>query len=170
MRALPIIFFIIISYCWPSHVLGQDDDHHHAYPEVCRSSELLNAAKQYLKPDYNYDGFRFVKVKLKEKSYSKKLGFILNSAVAYRYVFNRSVLPEGSKINIYDLDDPTPEHLRFSSEDIEDTTDVFVYEPEKDMPMVYIEVVIPAIVNDEHGSGCLFIMAGYKMRTVMKLK
>jgi len=169
MRPLLIILFIIISYCWPIRVSGQVDDYHHEYPEVCRSSKLLNEAKELLKPDYNYEGFRFLKVKLMEKSQVKKLGFPLNSAVSYRYVFNRSALPEGSEINIYDIDDPTPEHLRFSSKDIDENEDVFVFDPTEDMTMAYIELVVPAIV-EEHGSGCLFIMAGHKMRPVLKLK
>ena len=162
MKHLLIIVFLFGLFSSQSTQLYGQEDHAHEYPDVCHSSDLLNEAKELLHPDYTYDGFRFVKIKQKDKSQIKKLVFPLNSAVSFRYVFNRSELPKGSEINIYDWNEPTAEHLRFSSKDVDESKEMFIYEPDKDMTVTYIEITIPP-AGDGSPYGCLFVLAGYKL-------
>lgn len=132
-----------------------------AYPEICGTKGLIDQSREKLKPDYIYDGFRLIKVKLKDKPQVKTLIFPVNSEVDFKYVFNGTTLPEGTEIRIYNSKTPSEETLKFN-EEFDGDQDLLVFETTKDMWVALIEIKIPP-ASEEITSGCICILAGYKL-------
>ncbi|MBL4657013.1 MAG: hypothetical protein JKX73_03370 [Flavobacteriales bacterium] len=133
------------------------------YPELCSSKDLISKAKEGLKSDFIYDGFKLVKVKLKDVPQVKKLLYGVNPAVDIRYVFNREALPVGSEIRIYNSKKASDETLRFKSTDFDDAQDILVFNTTADMWAALIEIKLPA-ASEGITSGCLCTMAGYRVK------
>lgn len=158
-RAFLIIIMFGVSFSFTS--VNGSKSKSDAFPEICGTKGLIDQSKEKLKPDFIYDGFKLIKVKLKDKAQVKQLLFPVNSAIDFRYVFNRTALPEGTKIKIYNSKTPSEETLKFS-EDFDGDKDLLVFETTDDMWAALIEINLPP-ASAEITSGCICILAGYKL-------
>jgi len=133
-----------------------------SYPEACSSKDLINETKEMLKPDFIYDGFKLIKVRLKDKPHTRQIIMPLYQEVKYKFVFNRGALPKGSAIKVYRGRSASADQLQFSSDDFDTDENLLVYEPVKDIGSLNIEFNIPA-ASEGAGPGCVCVVGGYKL-------
>lgn len=129
---------------------------------TCPAKSLVNESKELLKPDFIYDGFKLIKTKLRDEPQIRGIVVPVSPEVEFRYIFNRSHLPEGSEINVYRGNRASADTRQFSSVDSEDSESILVYKPERDLGMMYIEFKIPARGKGPR-SGCVCVLAGYRL-------
>lgn len=160
MKRAALLIILLAFNCSYTSVNGSKS-RADVYPEICSSGELIKLAKTELKPDYIYDGFKSIKIKLKDKAQVKRMLFPVNSSVEFKYVFSRSALPDGAEIRIYNSKTPSEKSLKFRSE-FDGDQDVLSFETTKDMWAALIELKIPA-AEEGIDAGCVCVLAGYKL-------
>jgi len=164
MKRLFLIVIFSVIYYSSSKLTYTNPSKADAFPEACSSKELINETKELLKPDFLYDGYKLIKVRLKETPQVKRIDMPLYQEVDYKFVFNRTALPKGSEIRVYHGRIASAAHLQFNSNDFDAGENLLVYVPAKDLNLLYIEFKIPA-ASEGVTSGCICTVAGYRLRT-----
>ena len=101
MKKLFLIVILSVVYYSSSKFTYTKTVKADSYPEACKSKDLIKESKELLKPDFIYDGFTLIKVRLKETTQIKRIHMPLYHGINYRFVFNRTALPKGSEIKVY---------------------------------------------------------------------
>lgn len=132
--------------------------------EICDQKAIVEASKEMLDP-FEYDAGKVSKIQFSGESQRGEIEVPLFWGEKYRFVFNRSGLPQNVDVEVYDKSsDADDRELLYSTKQMPDSKEKFVFEPDRSRSL-YINYVIPARNDDlkkEEAVGCMVFVLGYE--------
>ncbi len=131
--------------------------------QACDSDAIVESSKKMLEP-YKYDAAKVSKIRLSDEKQRGEIEVPLFWGEKYRFVFDRSGAPQKVEVEIYDKESgKNNRKLLFSSAQLPDSKEQFVYEPERSNSLYVNYVIPPQKEGNEDGSGCMAFVLGYKI-------
>lgn len=129
---------------------------------VCPSTELKNAIKPLLKPDYRYDSSKITRINNSGEAKVTEVEVPLFIGEKYKFIFNTSELQEDAIISVYNkkIGKKNRELLYSNKEELDGKESTFQWEPEKSRTM-YINYEMPK--TESASQGCVVFLLGYRI-------
>lgn len=135
----------------------------------CDAWTLKKELNNMLKPEYNYDLSKVIKINYKKEKQIKEIEVDLFIGERYKFLFNAKALTKDIKVEIYNKSlDKQKRELLFSNEEyLKKGEKIYYWLSDKSRRKVYIDYEIPPIdstmaaVNNQE---CLVFMLGYKIK------
>lgn len=129
---------------------------------VCPSTDLKNAIKPNLKPDYKYDSSKTTRLKLSGEAKTFEVEVPLFIGEKYKFIFNTAELQDDVVISVYNkkLGKNNRELLYTNKEDKSGDKTTYEWEPEKSRTM-YINYEVAK--GGDISQGCVVFLLGYRI-------
>jgi len=129
---------------------------------VCPSTQLKNAVKPMLKPDFRYDSSKITRINNSGEAKVTEVEVPLFIGEKYKFIFNTSELQDDVVISVYNkkIGKKNRELLYSNKEEMDGKAATFQWEPEKSRTM-YINYEMPK--TDAASQGCVVFLLGYRI-------
>ena len=129
---------------------------------ICSSTELKNAVKPMLKPDFRYDSSKITRINNSGEAKVLEVEVPLFIGEKYKFIFNTSELQEDVIISVYNkkIGKKNRELLYSNKEQMDSKESTFQWEPEKSRTM-YINYEMPR--TGSPSQGCVVFLLGYRI-------
>lgn len=129
---------------------------------VCPSTDLKNAVKPLLEPDYKYDSSKTTRISSSGEVEIKEVEVPLFIGEKYKFIFNTAELQKDIVISVYNkqLGKNNRQLLYSNKDELNGKTTTYAWEPDKSRTM-YINYEVPKEAGN--AQGCVVFLLGYRI-------